>query len=165
MSTELQLDLDPSIKREFGTLASDARVSRTTAALEANGIHVLRAADAAEAKLMVLDLIPDGSQVHHGASQSLELSGITEAIETSGRYDPVRPRIMSLDRTTEADEIRRLSAAPDVMLAAFTSTSTRESWGESPTSIVPVKSVNCPRTFDSMCRATNPTTVWVGSSS
>jgi len=79
---------------------------------------VLRAADAARAKLMVLDLIPDGSQVHHGASQSLELSGITEAIETSGRYDPVRPRIMSLDRTTEADEIRRLSAAPDVMLGS-----------------------------------------------
>jgi len=118
VSTELQLDLDPSIRGEFGTPASDARVSRTTAALEANGIHVLRAADAAEAKLMVLDLIPDGSQVHHGASQSLELSGITEAIETPGRYDPVRPRIMSLDRTTEADEIRRLSAAPDVMLGS-----------------------------------------------
>ena len=118
MSTELQLDLDPSIRGEFGTPASDARVSRTTTALEANGIHVLRAADAAEAKLMVLDLVPDGSQVHHGASQSLELSGITEAIEASGRYDPVRPRIMSLDRTTEADEIRRLSAAPDVMLGS-----------------------------------------------
>ena len=118
MSTELQLDLDPSIRGEFGTPASDARVSRTTAALEANGIHVLRAADAAEAKLMVLGLIPEGSQVHHGASQSLELSGITEAIEAPGRYDPVRPRIMSLDRTTEADEIRRLSAAPDVTLGS-----------------------------------------------
>src|SRR5437016_9305669 len=52
-----------------------------------------------------------------------------------------------------------------VMLPVFTSTSTRESSGEPPTSIVPVNSVNCPRTFDSMCRATNPTTVWVGSSS
>jgi len=67
---------------------------------------------------MVLDLIPDGSQVHHGASQSLELSGITEAIETSGRFDPVRPRIWDLDRKTEADQIRRLSAAPDVMLGS-----------------------------------------------
>ena len=118
MSIELELDLDPRIRREFGTPASEARVTRTVAALEANGIHVLRAADAAQAKLMVLDLIPDGSQVHHGASQSLELSGITEAIETSGRHDPVRSRIKSLDRTTEADEIRRLSAAPDVMLGS-----------------------------------------------
>ena len=118
MPTELQFDLDPSIKREFGTVAGDARVTRTAAALEANGISVLRAADAAEAKRVVLGLIPDGSQVHHGASQSLELSGIIDEIETSGRYDPVRPRIRSLDRDTQADEIRRLSAAPDVMLGS-----------------------------------------------
>jgi hypothetical protein len=79
---------------------------------------VLRAADAAEAKRIVLGLIPDGSQVHHGASQSLDVSGITEEIEKSGRYDPVRPRIGSLDRNAQADEIRRLSAAPDVMLGS-----------------------------------------------
>ena len=118
MPTELQFDLDPSIKREFGTVAGDARVTRTAAALEANGISVLRAADAAEAKRVVLGLIPDGSQVHHGASQSLEVSGIIDEIETTGRYDPVRPRIRSLDRDTQADEIRRLSAAPDVMLGS-----------------------------------------------
>jgi hypothetical protein len=118
VSTELQFDLDPSIRREFATRADEARVTRAAAALEANGIRVLRAADAAEAKLIVLGLIPDGSQVHHGASQSLELSGITDEIEKSGRYDAVRPRIMSLDRTTQADEIRRLSAAPDVMLGS-----------------------------------------------
>src|SRR5947208_7255110 len=52
-----------------------------------------------------------------------------------------------------------------VMLPASISTSTRESSGDSPTSIVPVNSVNWPLTFDSMCRATNPTTVWTTSSS
>jgi hypothetical protein len=120
MSTELQLDLDldPSIKREFGTLAANARVTRTAAALEASGISVLRAADAAEAKRIVLGLIPDGSEVHHGASETLEASGIIDEIEKSGRYNPVRPRIRNLDRETEADEIRRLSAAPDVMLGS-----------------------------------------------
>ena len=118
MSTEVQLDLDQSIKGRFGTVADDARVTRTAAALEANGIRALRAADAAEAKRIVLGLISDGSQVHHGASQSLEVSGIIDEIETSGRYDPVRPRIGSLDRNTQADEIRRLSAAPDVMLGS-----------------------------------------------
>ena len=118
MSTELQLDLDPSIIREFGTLAGDERVARTAAALEANGISVLQAADAAEAKRVVLQLIPDGSQVHHGASQSLDASGIIDEVEKSGRFDPVRPRIGILDRKTQADEIRRLSAAPDVMLGS-----------------------------------------------
>jgi hypothetical protein len=118
MTTELQLELDPSITRRFGTVADDARVTRTAAALEANGIRVLRAADAVDAKRIVLGLIPDGSEVHHGASQTLDASGITDEIENSGRYDPVRPRIRSLDRNTQADEIRRLSAAPDVMLGS-----------------------------------------------
>ena len=118
MSTELQIDLDPSIRRVFGIPAGEARVKRAMAALEANGIRVLRAAEAAEAKRIVLGLIPDGSQVHHGASQSLEVSGITDEIEKSGRYEPVRHQIGSLDRATQADEIRRLSAAPDVMLGS-----------------------------------------------
>src|SRR5712692_11640846 len=104
MSTELGPDLDRSIRRRFGTLADDALIRRAAAALEANGIKVLRAGDAAEAKRIVLGLIPAGSQVHHGASQSLEQSGIAEEIEKSGRYEPLRPRIWSMDRETQADE-------------------------------------------------------------
>ncbi len=88
MSIEVQLDLDQSIQRRFGTVADDARVTRTAAALEANGIRVLRAADAAEAKRIVLGRISDGSQVHHGASQSLEVSGIIDEIERSPATTP-----------------------------------------------------------------------------
>jgi hypothetical protein len=118
MSSEPQSNLDPSLNRRFASLADEASVTRTAAALEANGISVVRAANAAEAKRIVLDLIPDGSQVHHGASQSLDASGIAEEIESSGRYDPVRPRMFSMDRETQADEIRRLTASPDVMLGS-----------------------------------------------
>jgi len=118
MTTEIELELDESIQRRFGTVAEDDRVARTAAALEANGIRVLRAGNAAEAKKIVLDLIPEGAQVHSGASQSLDVAGISEEIEGSARYDAVRPHIFSLDRDTQADEIRRLSAAPDVMLGS-----------------------------------------------
>jgi hypothetical protein len=45
-------------------------------------------------------------------------AGITDAIETSGRYDPVRPRIWSMDRKTQGDEVRRLASSPDVMLGS-----------------------------------------------
>ena len=62
-------------------------VRRTSAALEANGFTVLRASDAAEAKEIVLGLIPDGAQVHHGASQTLEFTGITAA---DGRVGSIR---------------------------------------------------------------------------
>src|SRR5439155_15859049 len=115
VSRKIKFDVGPQIEGEFGTVAGDGRVTRTVAALEVNGFRVLRAATAAEAKRIVLDLIPDGSQVHHGASRSLEVSGITDEIERSGRYEPVRPLIGRMDRATQADEIRRLSAAPDVM--------------------------------------------------
>ena len=118
MIAELLPNVDPEIVRRFGTQVDDTRVRRATAALEANGISVLRAANAAEAKRIVLGLVPDGSQVHHGASLSLDVAGITNEIDESGRYEPVRPRIWSMDRQTQADEIRRLGSAPDVMLGS-----------------------------------------------
>jgi hypothetical protein len=110
--------LDESTSTRFATQADEARVQRTAAALEENNINVLRAKDGAEAKQIVLSLIPDGSQVHHGASETLEVTGIAHEIETSGRYDYLRPRIWSMDRKTQADEIRRLMSTPDVMLGS-----------------------------------------------
>jgi len=100
---------DPAVR---GTRADDVRVKRTMAALEANGITALRASDAASAKRIVLNLNPNASLVHRGASQTLDVLGITYEIEKSGRYSALRPRIWSVDRETEAHEIRRLGAAP-----------------------------------------------------
>jgi hypothetical protein len=116
-SMELQ-DHDGLVSTGFARVADDARVKRAAAALQATGMNVIRAADVAEAKRVVLDLIPDGSQVHHGASESLDVTGIAHEIETSGRYEPVRPRIGNMDRSSQADEIRRLTSSPDVMLGS-----------------------------------------------
>ena len=118
MIKEVELDPDGSLTRRWGTRANDGRVKRTMTALEANGFTVLRASDAAAAKRIVLELIPDASPVHQGASQTLDVLGITYEIEKSGRYAALRPRIWSMDRETEAQEIRRLGAAPDVMLGS-----------------------------------------------
>src|SRR3982750_2462385 len=92
LMTQVQPDLDRTLSARFAVPAQDARVIRTAAALEANGITVLRAPDIAAAKRIVLDLIPAGSHGPPGASQSLEDSGIAAEIERSGRYEPVRPR-------------------------------------------------------------------------
>jgi YkgG family uncharacterized protein len=116
MITQLKHDVAPN--RHFGKLASEGRIERAVSALEANGFNVIRAEDAAEAKRIVLNLIPAGAQVHHGASQTLEASGITDALENSGRYDAVGPRIRTMDRATQGDDIRRIGAAPDVMLGS-----------------------------------------------
>lgn len=110
--------LTPQARERFGALRDDASVSRAASALEANGITVLRAKNSADAADLVLGLIPDGAQVHEGASRTLDVIGITNEVEQSGRYDAVRPRTWSMDRETQGDEIRRLSAAPDVMLGS-----------------------------------------------
>ena len=109
---------ESAASERFGTPSDEAEVLRTAAALEANGFTVLRARDAAEARRIVLDQIPDGARVHHGASQTLEVTGITHELETSGRYEPIRSRIRSMDRATQGDQIRREAASPDVMLGS-----------------------------------------------
>ena len=58
MLTQLNPDLSPEGLRRFGSPADASRVNRTAAALEANGIAVVRAASAADAKRIVLELIP-----------------------------------------------------------------------------------------------------------
>ena len=118
MINEVEGGPDEALTQRWGIRATDVRVKRTIAALEANGITVIRASDGAEAKRIVLDLIPDASPVHQGASQTLDVLGITFEIEKSGRYAALRPRIWSMDRESESDEIRRLGAAPDVMLGS-----------------------------------------------
>ena len=118
MDTETTPNLEKSLSRQFATAPDDARLARTATALEANGISVIRAANAAEAKRIVLELVPAGAHVHNGASQSLEETGIADEIHNSGRYEPIHPRIWSMDRETQADEIRRLMSSPDVMLGS-----------------------------------------------
>jgi hypothetical protein len=63
--------------------------------------------------------------VFTGASETLRLSGILTDINASGRYQAIGPRVMAMDRATQADEIRRLLASPDVevgSVAALTET-------------------------------------------
>jgi len=116
--TEVRPTIDRDIQDRYSVVADETSVRRAAAALEGNGITVLRATDAEDAKRIVLGLIPDGSQVHHGASKTLDATGISEAIEKSGRYDPIRPKIWTMDRATQGDEIRRLTASPAFMLGS-----------------------------------------------
>jgi L-lactate utilization protein LutC len=118
LDTQDKPDLERALSHRFAVLADDDRVARTATALEASGISVVRAANAEDAKLIVLDLVPAGAQVHNGASQTLEETGIADEIHNSGRYEPIHLRIWSMDRETQADEIRRLTSSPDVMLGS-----------------------------------------------
>ena len=102
----------------FARPAAQARLERTARALEANGFGVLIARDGAEARELVLGLLPEGGEVHQGASQTLDELGITREVAESGRYDAIRPRLWAMDRATQGREMRKLGAAPDLMLGS-----------------------------------------------
>jgi hypothetical protein len=118
MTTELQSAPDLTTNARFSSVANEARVKRTIASLEGNGFTVLRASNAAEAKRIVLGLVPAGSSVHHGASNTLDVAAISAELDGSGSFDAIRPKAMSMDRATQADEIRHLMASPDVMVGS-----------------------------------------------
>jgi LUD domain len=102
----------------FTDPASESRLQRTAAALTAHGFTAEILDDVAAARARVRDLIPEGASVFTGASETLRLSGIEEDINASGRYDAIRPRVLAMDRATQADDIRRLAASPDVEMGS-----------------------------------------------
>ena len=102
----------------FAGPAPAHRVERAAIALTAHGFAVEILDDAAAARARVRDLIPAGASVFTGASETLRLSGIDEDINTSGRYEAVKPRLWAMDRVSEADEIRRLLSSPQVAIGS-----------------------------------------------
>ncbi|MGW5669532.1 LUD domain-containing protein [Micromonospora sp. NPDC003776] len=102
----------------FTEPASPQRLERTAAALTAHGFTVEILDDAPAARTRITDLIPEGATVFTAASETLRLSGIEQDINAGGRYQALKPRMLAMDRATSADDIRRLSASPDVVVGS-----------------------------------------------
>jgi hypothetical protein len=102
----------------FADPAPAQRLERAAAALTAHGFTVEVLGDAAAARTRIKDLIPEGASVFIAASETLLLSGIDTDINTSGRYQAIKPLVLAMDRVTGADHIRRLLASPDVVVGS-----------------------------------------------
>lgn len=102
----------------FAEPASEERLERAAGALTAHGFTAEVLDDVAAARRRVRELLPEGAAVFTSASETLRLSGIDEDINTGGRHEAVRPRVLAMDRATAADDIRRLIATPDVVVGS-----------------------------------------------
>jgi len=105
--------------REFTKLANEEQIKSTVQALEANNMHTIVAETGAEAKKIVLELVPDGVEVYTNQSKTLEKLGLFDDFDKSGRYQAVRPKVMALDRKTQSDEIRKLRSGPDTIIGSI----------------------------------------------
>jgi len=114
--------IDKTIKlipnNEFAKLASDEQVARVAKSLKTNNMDVLVAETGEEAKQLVLDLVPQGAEVYSNVSKTLERIGLSEEFDKSGRYNAVRPKVLSLDRKTQGNEIRKIRSTPDYIIGS-----------------------------------------------
>src|SRR5581483_562112 len=102
----------------FTDPAPAPRLERVAAALTEHGFGVEILDDAAAARARVQALIPAGSTVFTGASETLRRSGIDDDLNTSGRYDSVKARATRLDRATQRYEIWRALSVPDFIVGS-----------------------------------------------
>ena len=107
-----KIDSELVPNQEFARLASEEQIDAVVAALETRNIQAIVVNNGEEAKKLVLDLVPQGVEVYANVSKTLEDIGVTAEIDKSGRFDAVRPKVLTLDRKTQADEIRILRSRP-----------------------------------------------------
>ncbi|MGW0662423.1 LUD domain-containing protein [Streptodolium elevatio] len=94
------------------------RLEQAAAALTGNGFTTEILDDVAAARTRIAELIPEGTEVFTSASETVRLSGIDADLNSGGRYQAVKPRVLAMDRATRADEIRHLLARPDVVVGS-----------------------------------------------
>ena len=109
-------ELTPNL--EFREPASRPRLERAQAALGKVNIETEIVSNREAARDRVLELVPGGSEVHVGLSETMRELGVTAAIEESGRYNAIRSLLKKLDRATQRREIAKLVTAPDYMLGS-----------------------------------------------
>lgn len=97
-------------------LATDEVIERTADAIRGRGFEVFVVDDREQAKALILGMVLDGAEASIGSTQTIDELGVRAEIEESGRYDALRPKLWSMDRATQLREMRKMAAAPDIML-------------------------------------------------
>ena len=103
---------------KFSLLASDAQIERTMQALEANNMHAILAENGADAKKKLFEIIPASAEVFTSGSATLNMLGITDEIDKSGRYESVRAKLILMDGKTQQREMEKMGATPDYMVGS-----------------------------------------------
>ncbi|HEY2916025.1 MAG TPA: LUD domain-containing protein [Candidatus Limnocylindrales bacterium] len=93
-------------------------LDRVAERMRSQGIEAIVVDTAAAARDAVLARVPDGSEVHSGKSKTIEDLGLFDLFMASDRWDFVRNRLRAMDRATQAREMRKLGAAPDIELGS-----------------------------------------------
>lgn len=103
---------------KWNQLASKQSIDKAIESLKTNGIDAKFVESGKEARNMVLLLIPKGAEVMNMTSVTLNALGLPTELNESGKYNAVRPRLMSMDRATQGLEMQKLGAAPEFVVGS-----------------------------------------------
>lgn len=98
---------------DYSKLAAKEQIIKTIEALGKNGISAELMETSDEAKAKILSLIPAGAEVLTMTSVSLDETGVTDAVNNSGKYDSVRNKLNAMNRETDTLKMQKLGAAPE----------------------------------------------------
>lgn len=102
----------------FSVPASAGALEALAARLRERNFEPVIVDDAAGALAAVMERVPDGAEVHSAKSKTLEDIGVFKVFMESDRHDFLRKKLFKMDRNTQAREMRKLVAAPDIMLGS-----------------------------------------------
>lgn len=103
---------------EFARLASDEQIAAAAASLTAKGMEALVVESRAKARSHVLSLLPEGAEVFTSMSRTLATLGLTEDINASSRYTPLRSQLKGLDREKQGRAWRRVVSSPEYVIGS-----------------------------------------------
>jgi hypothetical protein len=98
---------------DWDKLADETALKNTVDALKQSNIEALVVENGEAAKEKVLQMIPEGAEVMNMTSVTIDTIGLADAINKSGKYDALHPKLLSMNRDTEAREMARLRSAPE----------------------------------------------------
>jgi acyl-CoA hydrolase len=106
------------IDESFAKPASEEIIQKTAAALRARNFSVEVVDTPGNARAYVNSVLPKDQTIFTASSETVNLSGLDEDINRSGRYNAIRPQMEKLDYKTQRSEMRKMGAAPDVVVGS-----------------------------------------------
>lgn len=114
-TTEFGLPFD----KRFAEPASPEQIARAADALANKGGFVVEVVDTvADARSTVNRLLKEGARVFTALSETLRVSGLEADIAESGRFEPLRPKLLALRASGHIAEMRALGQAPEVVVGS-----------------------------------------------
>lgn len=109
------LEISKNLKRNFSIPANQLSIENTVDSLGKNGIEAYIFNTPEELKKKLFELLPLKAEVMTMTSVTLDTLGITSEILNSGKYEPVRKKLKSMDTI----EQRKIASGADYSIGSI----------------------------------------------